>query len=234
MSSIKLQNIITPYCLKNINLTVEAGEFIVLLGSTGAGKSTMLNVIAGLTEYQGVVYFNKRNMNHVPTQKRNVGYLMQDIFLFPHLNIFENIAFGLRATSCQDKKITQKVYEILNILKLKHLIKRYPKDLSGGEKQRIGLARSLVKEPDILLLDEPLSSLDPLTANSIRRELMTLHRRLNLTILYVTHNFAEARDLADRIIVISEGELQQMGSVHDIFNQPIKEIKEFIKVGNIY
>lgn len=220
--------------MKNINLTVEAGEFIVLLGSTGAGKSTMLNVIAGLTEYQGVVYFNKRNMNHVPTQKRNVGYLMQDIFLFPHLNIFENIAFGLRATSCQDKKITQKVYEILNILKLKHLIKRYPKDLSGGEKQRIGLARSLVKEPDILLLDEPLSSLDPLTANSIRRELMTLHRRLNLTILYVTHNFAEARDLADRIIVISEGELQQMGSVHDIFNQPIKEIKEFIKVGNIY
>lgn len=233
MSRISLQNINTPYCLKNINLDIESGEFLVVLGSTGSGKSTLLNVIAGLTKYQGAVYFNNKKMNHVSTEKRNVGYLMQDIYLFPHLNTFDNIAFGLRATSCPGEKITQKVDEILELLHLNHLKDRYPKDLSGGEKQRVGLARSLVREPEILLLDEPLSNLDPFTANNIRRELMTLHSRLNLTILYVTHNFAEARELADKIVVILEGEVKQVGSVNDIFNQPVKEIIEFVNVCNL-
>lgn len=232
MSFIRLQNITTPYCLKNINLDIEAGELVVILGFTGAGKSTLLNVIAGLTEYQGEVYFNQKNMNHVPTEKREVGYLFQDICLFPHLDIFNNIAFGLRATACPTDKITQKVEKILDLLHITYLKKRYPKDLSGGEKQRVGLARSLIMEPPILLLDEPLSSLDPSTAKNIRKELKLLHRRLNLTTLCVTHDFVEAQELADKIVVIVEGELKQLGSARDIFYQPVKEIQEFISLAH--
>ena len=228
MSFISLQNITTPYCLKNIKLDIEAGELMVFLGFTGAGKSTLLNVIAGLTEYQGDVYFNQKNMNHVPTEKRDVGYLLQDIYLFPHLDTFNNIAFGLRASACPADTINGKVEEILALLHITHLKKRYPKELSGGEKRRVGLARSLVMEPHILLLDEPLSSLDPSTAKSIRQELKVLHSRLNLTTLYVTYDFAEARELADRIVVIVGGELKQLGSVQEVFNQPVKEIQEFI------
>jgi len=228
MSFIRLENITTPYCLNNINFAIEAGEMVVLLGLTGAGKSTLLNVVAGLTEYHGDVYFNQKNMNHVPTENRGVGYLLQDVFLFPHLNVFENIAFGLRAAACPAGEINKKVGELIELLNITHLIKRYPRDLSGGEKRRVGLARSLVMEPEILLLDEPLSSLDPSTAKSIRKELKVLHRRLNLTTLYVTHDFAEAREMADRVVVILEGKLQQTGSVQDIFYQPVKEIREFI------
>lgn len=232
MPFIRLHNITTPYCLKNVNLDIEEGELMVLLGFTGAGKSTLLNVVAGLTEYQGEVYFNQKNMNNIPTERRDVGYLLQDIYLFPHLDTFNNIAFGLRATSCPADKITEKVESILNLLHIGHLKKRYPKDLSGGEKRRVGLARSLIMEPKILLLDEPLASLDPVTARNIRKEFKALHRRLNLTTLYVTHDFTEARELADRIVVIIKGELKQLGSVQDIFYEPAMEIQEFIAAAN--
>ncbi|SCZ79465.1 ABC transporter ATP-binding protein [Acidaminobacter hydrogenoformans] len=228
MSYISLENITTPYCLENVNLNIEAGEIMAVLGFTGAGKSTLLNVIAGLTEYKGDVYFNQNNMNHIRTERRNVGYLLQDIYLFPHLNTFDNIAFGLRAGGYPDDEIKEKIDSILHLLNITHLKKRYPKDLSGGEKQRVGLARSIIIEPKILLLDEPLSSLDPSTARSIRKELKVLQKRLNLTILYVTHDFAEAKELADRIVVITEGQIKQLGSVHDIFNLPAEEIREFI------
>lgn len=232
MPFISLHNITTPYCLKNVNLEIEAGELVVLLGYTGAGKSTLLNVIAGLTEYRGDVYFNQKNMNNVPTERRGIGYLLQDIYLFPHLDVFNNVAFGLRATACPAVKITQEVEAILDLLHIGYLKKRYPKDLSGGEKQRVGLARSLIMEPQILLLDEPLASLDPVTAKNIRKELKVLHKRLNLTTLYVTHNLTEARELADRIAVVINGELKQLGSSKDIFYQPEKEIEQFIIAAN--
>lgn len=230
MSFIILQNITTPYCLKNVNLDIEDGELMVVMGFTGAGKSTLLNVIAGLTEYQGEVYFNQQIMNHIPTEKRGVGYLFQDIFLFPHLDTFNNIAFGLRASGCTPDQITEKVEEILDLLHITHLKKRYPKGLSGGEKQRVGLARSLIMEPNILLLDEPLSSLDPSTAKIIRKELKLLHSSLNLTTLYVTHDFNEAREMADRVAVMVEGELKQLGSATDVFYQPVDDVQKFITV----
>jgi len=220
MPFIRLRNITTPYCLKNLNLDIEPGELTVFLGYTGAGKSTLLNVIAGLAEYQGEVYFNQQSINNIPTERRDVGYLFQDIYLFPHLDVFNNIAFSLRATACPVDKITAKVESMLHLLHIDHLRKRYPKDLSGGEKRRVGLARSLIMEPKILLLDEPLASLDPATARVIRKEIKALHNRLNLTTLYVTHDFTEARELADKIGVIAKGRLKQMGSVQDIFYQP--------------
>lgn len=232
MTFISLRNVTTLYSLENASLDIAEGELIVLLGFTGAGKSTLLNVVAGLTEYQGEVYFNQQNMNGIPTERRDVGYLLQDIYLFPHLNTFDNIAFGLRANSCPADEITEKVEAILALLHIGHLKKRYPKDLSGGEKQRVGLARSLVMEPKILLLDEPLASLDPATARNIRKEFKALHNRLNLTTLYVTHDFTEARELADRIVVIINGELKQSGSAQDIFCQPAPEIQEFIAAAN--
>jgi len=228
MTLIKLCNVTTQHCLKNVNLEIDAGELVVVLGFTGAGKSTLLNVIAGLTEYQGEVYFKRKNMNNVPTEKRDIGYLLQDIYLFPHLNTFENIAFGLRAGGWRKTQITAKVEEIMELMHIAHLRKRYPKDLSGGEKQRIGLARSLVRQPQILLLDEPLSSLDPATAKDIRRELKELHKSLNLTMLYVTHDFVEAQELADRIVVLVEGELKQTGSAQEVFSRPSEEIRDFI------
>lgn len=232
MSFIRLHNITTPYCLKNINLDIEDGELMVFLGFTGAGKSTLLNVVAGLTQYHGKVYFNQKNMDNIPTERRDVGYLLQDIYLFPHLNIFNNIAFGLRAAACPADEITKKVEEILVLLNISHLKKRYPKDLSGGEKRRVGLARSLVMEPKILLLDEPLASLDPVTARNIRKEIKAIHKRLKLTTLYVTHDFNEAREMADRVVVIMKGELKQLGSVKDVFYQPALEIKGFITAAN--
>jgi len=233
MSIIKLKNISTPYCLKNINFEIEPGEFIVLLGSSGAGKSTLLNIISGLNNYSGEVFYNNQNINKIPTEKRNIGYLMQDIHLFPHMKVYDNIAFGLKARSYPKDKTNKKVEEMLSLLKIQNLKNRYPKDLSGGEKQRVGLARALITEPKTLLLDEPLSSLDPKTAKEIREELVKLHEYLNLTTILVTHNFSEAKALADKIIIISEGILIQYGSTYSIFNRPNKEIESFIRVSNL-
>jgi ABC-type sugar transport system ATPase subunit len=228
MSYISLRNIITPYCLKNINLGIEKGELMVLLGFSGAGKSTLLNVIAGLTEYQGDVYFNQQNMNRIPTEKRDIGYLFQDIFLFPHLDTFNNIAFGLRATDCPSSEVNERVEDMLVLFRIGHLKNRYPKELSGGEKRRVGFARSLIMEPKILLMDEPLSSLDPVTARTLREEFKEIHCRLNLTTVYVTHDFTEARKLADRIVVLIDGEIKQKGTTQAIFGQPVSEIRQFI------
>ncbi len=230
MSYISLKKITTQYCLKNVDLDIVSGEITAVLGFTGAGKSTLLNVIAGLVEYEGAVYFDQNNMNHIRTEKRSIGYLFQDIYLFPHLTAFDNIAFGLRTSGCPADEIEEKIDSILALLKISHLKKRYPKDFSGGEKQRVGLARSIIREPKILLLDEPLSSLDPCTAKSIRNELKALQKHMNLTILYVTHNFAEAKELADRIVVIRDGQIQQSGSVQDIFDKPVEAIRDFVSV----
>jgi len=230
MSIINLNNISTSYCLEDINIEINNNEFIVILGSSGAGKSTLLNVISGLKEYTGEVFYNNQNMDKIPTEERNIGYLMQDVYLFPHMKVYDNIAFGLKARSYSKNIINKKIEEIFNLLKIKHLKNRYPKDLSGGEKQRVALARALVTEPEILLLDEPLSSLDPKAAKEIREELAKLHKYLNLTTILVTHNFTEAKTLADRIIIISKGILIQYESASKVFNKPDKRIESFISV----
>lgn len=205
MYNIFLRNITTPYCLKNVTMEVNSGELIAVTGFTGAGKSTLLNVISGLTEYEGEVFIDGRNVNLVPPEKRDVGYLMQNVNLFPHLSVFDNVAFGLRAKSCPREKVGPKTEQMLELLKIGHLRDRYTKNLSGGEKQRVGLARALVTENRILLLDEPFSSLDSSTTIDLISELMRLRAMLHLTVLYVTHHYAEVEEIADRVIVMSDG-----------------------------
>ncbi len=231
--SIILNNVSTSYCLRNVNLDVKHGEFMVVLGPSGAGKSTILNTVAGLTSYTGSVYINGRNVDELGPHQRKTGYVFQELYLFPHMTVFENAAFGLKAGGFPSNKIEERVLEILDLLKIYNLKDRYPRSLSGGEKQRAALARSLVLKPEIMLMDEPLSSVDFSLAKYLRMELRELQRKLNLTTLYVTHNFNEAREMADRIAVIVDGRLMQVGETTKIFSQPVPEIRNFIPFPNL-
>jgi ABC-type sugar transport system ATPase subunit len=217
MGYIKLENINTDFCLRNIDLSITKGEFTVIIGHSGAGKSTILNIIAGFVEHGGKLYMDEKLLNHIPTQKREIGYLHQSINLFPNLNIFENIAFGLKAQGVQKNRIDEKVRKMMGMLQIEHLANRYPKNLSGGEKQRVGIARAIITQPKVLLLDEPLSSLDPKTAENIRTELKLLHKKLQLTVVYVTHNIVDAKVLADRIIVLEEGKIVEQKLAKKLF-----------------
>lgn len=233
MSSIELKDISTPFCLKGINLKINNGELLVLLGPTGAGKTTILNVIAGLEDYRGSVCFDGLPVEGFPPGKRRVGYLFQDLNLFPHLNVFSNIAFGLKIQKLTKSQIQDKVEGMLRLLNIESLRGRFPKNLSGGEKQRVALARALVASPRILLLDEPMSSLDYRTSRYLRSELKALQKKLGITTVYVTHNIYEAEEMADRIAVIAGGKLEQVGSPEEVFSHPRETVESFIGSPNI-
>jgi ABC-type sugar transport system ATPase subunit len=223
MPRIELKSIHSLFC-KDINLTVEDGELLVLLGPTGSGKTTLLNVIAGLTAYQGSIAFDGCSMEQVPAHRRKVGYLFQDLALFPHLDVRANIAFGLHSKNGFRGRESQRVDELLDLMKIGHLRHRYPRDLSGGEKQRVALARAIAPSPQILLLDEPFSSLDVRTAQYLMMEVRRLQKALKITTLHVTHNIFEARELADRIGILHGGRLEQVGNSHEVFLHPHNEI----------
>jgi ABC-type Fe3+/spermidine/putrescine transport system ATPase subunit len=231
--SIKLENI-CKYICRNVELEIGDRELLVLLGPSGAGKTTLLNIIAGLTDYDGSVLFDSQRVDKLPASKREVGYLFQDLFLFPHLDVSANIAYGLKARRQPHDGTEARVAELLHLMKISHLAERYPRHLSGGEKQRVALARALALSPRVLLLDEPLSSLDAQTAKYLRTELKQLQRKLGITTIYVTHDLAEAEEMADRIAVIQEGQLQQMGKPEEVFFSPTNEaVSDFIGAPNI-
>ncbi|HER24699.1 MAG TPA: ABC transporter ATP-binding protein [Candidatus Atribacteria bacterium] len=232
MSSIKLKNI-SKYICKNIDLEIFDKELLVLLGPNGAGKSTLLNVIAGLIDYEGSVLFDGNPIDGLPANMRKIGYLFQELNLFPHLNVAANIAYGLRVQKKLSNKIKLKVEEFLQIMKIKHLSSRFPKELSGGEKQRVALARALANSPRILLLDEPMNSLDYRTSKYLRTEFKTLQKKLGITTLYVTHNFYEAEEMADRIAVLDKGRVEQIGPPQEIFFHPTEAVNDFIGAPNI-
>ena len=232
MSSIKLKNIFKYVC-KNINLEIFDKELLVLLGPNGAGKSTLLNVIAGLIDYEGSVFFDNKPIDRLPANKRRIGYLFQELNLFPHLDVSANIAYGLRIQKKSQNEINAKVEELLQIMKIKHLSSRYPKELSGGEKQRVALARALANSPRILLLDEPMNSLDYRTSKYLRTEFKILQKKLGITTIYVTHNFYEAEEMAERIAVLDKGRVEQIGSPKEIFFHPTEAVNDFIGAPNI-
>ncbi len=206
MTTIELRDI-ENYALHKISLKISSGEFLVIFGPNGAGKTTLLNVIAGLSKYTGSVLFDNSPVDNLPPQKRKVGYLFQELVLFPHLNVSANIAYGLKAQGWPKEKISSRVIEMLKMLRIERLANRYPLNLSGGEKQRVALARALAPYPKILLLDEPLNNLDLQTSRYLRHKLKHIHQRLGITTIYVTHDLEEAKELADRIILIKQGRI---------------------------
>lgn len=207
--------------LDGFSLKLEPSEMCCLLGPSGCGKSTTLQTIAGfLKPDSGTVELNGRDVTGLSPQKRKVGLVFQSYALFPHLNVFENVAYGLKRQKLKKPLIRKKVEEMLHLVRLENHEHRYIHELSGGQQQRIALARSLVLDPDLLLLDEPLSNLDAKLRVHMRNEIMRIHKKLNLTTIYVTHDQEEAMSIADRIVVMNEGVIEQTGNPRDVYESP--------------
>lgn len=228
---INIKNL-SNFILKDIDLSIEKGEFFVLLGPNGAGKTTILNAITGFCDYKGSIYIDGRPMEDTPIEDRRIGYVFQELCLFPHMKVYDNIAFGLKV---QGKKPREKVEKLLQLLDLEKISDRYPYNLSGGEKQKVALARALAIDPKIILMDEPLNKLDYNTANYLRDELKKIQKTTGITTVYVTHDYLEARILADRIAVLNSGNIEQIGTQEDIFYRPTTRfVANFIGINNIF
>ncbi len=233
MPRIELKNI-SRFVLNDVDLTVEDKEIFALVGPNGAGKSTLLNVIAGLCTYDGEVYFDGRRMDGVPPHKRGIGYLFQDLALFPHLTVAGNIGYGLAVQGYKRDVIDGRVDELLHALHIHKLKDRLPSNLSGGEKQRVAIARAMAPFQKILLLDEPTSSLDAQTGKYLRAELCSLLKKLEVTAVLVIHDLLGAEEIADRIAIIHNGRIEQVAPPAEIFFNPRSRIvSEFIGVPNI-
>ncbi|MDY0382908.1 MAG: ATP-binding cassette domain-containing protein [Atribacterota bacterium] len=208
--------------IKNLQLKVKKGEFLVLLGPTAAGKSVVLEAIAGLVPIQsGKIMVNNRDITHLKPEHRNISICYQDYNLFPHMNVQDNIRYGLRFKKDRNNPKYEKNFkELVKLLKIGDILKRLPLNLSGGEQQRVSLARGLIGNPDVLLLDEPLSALDPNIKTTIQEELKNIHQTLHTTIIMVTHDFVEANYLAERVAIINEGEIVEQGYSEEIFQKP--------------
>jgi len=222
--------------LKNIDLTVNDGEYFVILGPTAAGKTILLEVIAGIYSADGGnIILNDVDITDMPPKDRPITIVYQDFMLFPHLTIEENIRFGLEVEGYPKEEIPKKVNRFVDLLNISQIMHRYPGTLSGGEKQRAALARSLVMEPDVMLLDEPLSALDVPTQESIIKELMLIHRETDVSIIHVTHSREEAIRLADRIAIMNHGQIAQIGDPTHVFKEPNSDfVASFVGTENIF
>jgi molybdate/tungstate transport system ATP-binding protein len=222
--------------LTDVNLHVAKGEFFALMGPTGSGKTLILESIAGLVKQQtGVVHIAGRDVTRLPPERRRVSLVYQDHALFPHLSVLENVEYGQRYHGATKTEGRREALALLDRLGLSTLAGRTPEHLSGGEKQRVSLARALACRPDVALLDEPLSSLDPQFRDSLRATLKSLHRDLGLTFFMVTHDFVDVLTLADRGAVIRQGKMEQVGSVEDIFRKPATPfVAAFVGMRNIF
>jgi len=228
---------IGDFALQDINLNVKPGEYFIILGPTGAGKTVLLESIAGLYPVKsGEIWLEGREVSRIEPEKRNISIVYQDHVLFPHLSVKENILFGLRVRGQhQHEELTNVLNWLSDLLGVTHLLERKPDTLSGGERQRVALARALSTKPQVLLLDEPLSALDPETREAVQEELRQLHNRLKITTIHVTHDFEEAIALGDHIAILGEGEIKQVGTPEEIFSQPNSEfVARFAMTRNIF
>lgn len=223
------------HVLKNINFEIEKGKFYTLLGPSGCGKTTILRIIAGFTDVSnGKVTLNGQDVTNLPPNKRKVNTVFQDYALFPHMNVFENIAFGLRLKKTPENIIKEKVADALKMVQLSGYENREISQMSGGQQQRVAIARALVNEPEVLLLDEPLSALDLKLRTDMQYELRELQQRLGITFIFVTHDQEEALAMSDEIFVMSKGEVVQSGTPVDIYDEPINRfVADFIGESNI-
>ncbi len=221
--------------LKGINLDIHDKEFVTLLGPSGCGKTTTLRIIGGfVTPTSGDLLFDGKRINQLPPYKRNVNTVFQKYALFPHLNVFENVAFGLRLNKTPDREIQSRVREMLEMVDLGGFEKRSVTYLSGGQQQRVAIARALVNKPKVLLLDEPLGALDLKLRKDMQIELKKIQQRLSITFIYVTHDQEEALTMSDTVVVMSRGQIQQIGTPQDIYNEPANAfVADFIGESNI-
>lgn len=207
--------------VNDLNLEIKDREFVVLLGPSGCGKSTTLNMIAGLEEVtEGELWFDRQVVNALPPHKRDVAMVFQSYALYPHKTVYENIAFGLRMRNVDAAEIDRRVREAASKLEIAHLLQRRPGQLSGGQRQRVALGRAMVRQPAVFLMDEPLSNLDAALRISMRAEIKHLHSAMQTTFVYVTHDQAEALTLADRIVVMKDGVIQQIGTPDEVYERP--------------
>jgi ABC-type sugar transport system ATPase subunit len=225
MSAISLNTLRKSYdgheIVHGIDLDIEDGEFVVFVGPSGCGKSTLLKMIAGLEEISsGDIRIGGRSVRGVPPAKRGIAMVFQYYALYPHMRVYDNIAFGLKIAGLGKPEIDKRVREAARILQLETLLDRYPRQLSGGQRQRVAIGRAIAREPQVLLFDEPLSNLDAALRGQTRVEIGRLHQALKSTIIYVTHDQVEAMTLADRIVLLNEGRIEQVGSPLDLYENP--------------
>jgi multiple sugar transport system ATP-binding protein len=207
--------------IKGVSLDIEHGEFVVLVGPSGCGKSTILRMIAGLEDISsGTIAINNRVVNELPPKDRGIAMVFQSYALFPHMTVYENVAFGLRINNTPKDELDKRVHEAARILKMEDLLTRKPSQLSGGQRQRVAIGRAIVRNPEVFLFDEPLSNLDAALRVNTRAEIAKLHHDLAATMIYVTHDQVEAMTLADKIVVLEAGKIRQVGSPLELYHMP--------------
>src|ERR1700746_2166535 len=226
MAIVELTNVVKKYgdvlAVESFNLTTTEGEFVVLVGPSGCGKTTTMRMIAGLeTVTDGEIKISGKNVVGMIPRERDVAMVFQNYALFPHMNVFGNMSFGLKLRKLPREKIESRVREAARILGIERLLDRKPKELSGGERQRVALGRAIVREPQVFLMDEPLSNIDAKLRVEMRAEIIKLQRRLGVTTFYVTHDQVEALSMGDRVVVMLDGRVQQVGAPKELYNKPI-------------
>ena len=225
MAIIELKNIEKSFgtnkVINNFNIKINDGEFVVLVGPSGCGKSTLLRMISGLESVdKGEIYLDKKLINNLIPSKRGIAMVFQSYALYPHMNVFENMSFGLKMEKFSKNQIDQKVYEAAKTLQIENFLQRKPKQLSGGQRQRVAIGRAITRNPKIFLFDEPLSNLDAALRSEMRVEISKLHKKLNTNMIYVTHDQVEAMTLADKIVILNNGYMEQFGTPNEIYNDP--------------